>query len=116
MRSMTVSMIAVWLLLFVGSVSRADIGDAAEVESVIQELSNVRDVTVRGQPHPIVGQIVTATVTLKEPEPKMGFTLRLKKHCAERGLQPFKVPVKVAIVDGDQFGSRFKRMRGNSET
>jgi acyl-CoA synthetase (AMP-forming)/AMP-acid ligase II len=86
----------------------------AEVESVIQELDNVRDVTVRGQRHAIIGQIVTARVTLERPEPVRDFTLRLKKFCAGR-LEPFKIPVKVEIADETQFGARFKRMRGSSE-
>jgi acyl-CoA synthetase (AMP-forming)/AMP-acid ligase II len=83
----------------------------AEVESVIQELDNVRDVTVRGEKSAITGQIVTARVTLKAPEPTGAFVVRLKKHCLAR-LQPFKVPVKVTVTDEEQHGGRFKRMRG----
>lgn len=82
----------------------------AEVESVIQELDNVRDVTVRGEKSAITGQIVTARVTLVSPEPTSAFVLRLKKYCHTK-LQPFKVPVRVTITTEEQHGGRFKRMR-----
>ena len=82
----------------------------AEVESVIQQLDNVADVTVHGQKNPITGQIVCARVTLQEHEEKKDFTRRLKAFCREL-LAPYKVPVKTTIVEDAQHSSRFKRMR-----
>ncbi|MHB8900425.1 MAG: ANL family adenylate-forming protein, partial [Thermoguttaceae bacterium] len=82
----------------------------AEVESVIQQLDNVADVTVHGEKNPITGQIVCARVTLREPEDPREFTRRLKAFCRER-LAPYKVPVKATIVDQSQHSARFKRMR-----
>jgi len=82
----------------------------AEVESVIQQLDNVADVTVHSQQNPITGQIVCARVTLQENEEKRAFVRRMKAFCRER-LAPYKVPVKAVIVEGAQHGSRFKRMR-----
>ncbi len=82
----------------------------AEVESVIQQLDNVADVTVHGQKNPITGQIVCARVTLRAPEDPRLFTRRLKAFCRDR-LAPYKVPVKTTIVDDAQHSSRFKRMR-----
>jgi acyl-CoA synthetase (AMP-forming)/AMP-acid ligase II len=82
----------------------------AEVESVIQQLDNVADVTVHGQKNPITGQIVCARVTLMEPEDPRVFNRRLKVFCRER-LAPYKVPVKTTIVENTQHSSRFKRMR-----
>jgi len=82
----------------------------AEVESVIQQLDNVADVTIHGQQNPITGQIVCARVTLQEDEEQRTFVRRMKAFCRER-LAPYKVPVKTAIVEGAQHGSRFKRMR-----
>lgn len=81
-----------------------------EVESVIQELDNVADVTVHGQKNPITGQIVCARVSLQQDEPLRSLRLRLKRFCQER-LEPFKIPVKVEIVEGLQHGARFKRLR-----
>ncbi len=82
----------------------------AEVESVIQEMDNVRDVTVRGEKNPITGEIVCARVTLREDEPTKAFARRLKRFCAER-LERYKVPVKVALTEEVQYGIRFKRQR-----
>lgn len=82
----------------------------AEVESVIQELDNVAEVSVYGEPNPITGQIVCARVTLCRPEPEKEFVRRLKRFCRQR-LAPFQVPVKTKLVDAPQHGDRFKRMR-----
>ena len=82
----------------------------AEIESVVQELDNVADVGVYGERNPITGQIVCARVTLQQDEPHRAFAARLKKFCRTR-LQPFKVPVKIQIVESPQYGTRFKRMR-----
>lgn len=82
----------------------------AEVESTIQQLSNVLDVTVRGERNLITGQVVCARVTLRAQEDPKQFTRRLKKFCASR-LESYKVPVKVEVVDRPQHGARFKRMR-----
>ena len=78
-----------------------------EVESIIQELDNVADVTVHGQKNPITGQIVCARVSLKEDESPKSLRLRLRLFCQGR-LEPFKIPVKVEIVEGLQHGARFK--------
>ncbi len=82
----------------------------AEVESVIQEMDNVRDVTVRGEKNPITGEIVCARVTPWEDEPEKVFARRLKRFCSER-LERYKVPVKVSLTGEVQYGMRFKRQR-----
>ncbi len=87
----------------------------AEVESIIQEMENVADVIVHGEKNPIIGNIVCATVTLQEPEESGDFNARLKVFCRER-LQPYKIPVKVKIVDAFQHSERFKRMRQSKVT
>ena len=82
----------------------------AEVESVIQQIDNVSEVTVYGEKNPITGNIVCANVLLHEPEDAKAAILRIKKYC--RGHMPtFKVPVKVNIVDEDMHSERFKKMR-----
>lgn len=82
----------------------------AEVESVIQELDNVAEVTVFGEKNPITGNIVCATVTLSHDEDHKLFTKRLLKFCRDR-LQNYKVPLKVAISSEQQHSSRFKKVR-----
>jgi len=82
----------------------------AEVESVIQVLDNVAAVTVHGERNPITGQIVCARVTPLRPEDPRALTARVKEACRER-LQPFKVPVKVKLVEDRQYSDRFKKTR-----
>lgn len=85
----------------------------AEVESVIQELESVADVTVFGEKNPITGNIVCAHVlpsfALEETQRKE-FIARVKQHCREH-LQNYKVPVKINLVTAQQYGERFKKIR-----
>lgn len=82
----------------------------AEVESVIQELDNIADVTVCSEKNPITGNIVCAKVSLLHEEDPKQLSSRLKAFCRER-LEPYKIPVKVKIVAEKQHGERFKKMR-----
>jgi long-chain acyl-CoA synthetase len=82
----------------------------AEVESVIQEIDNVSEVTVYGEKNPIIGSIVCATVSLKREENPKEFSGRLKKYCKGR-LQDYKIPIKIKIVHEKQYSDRFKKMR-----
>lgn len=82
----------------------------AEVESVIQELDNVAEVTVYGEKNPITGNIVCCVVTLARDEDHRSFVKRLKQFCRER-LQNYKVPVKVFISNEELHSARFKKVR-----
>lgn len=82
----------------------------AEVESVLLQLPNVRDAAVVGEANPITGQIVTARLTLFEPEELSSVKRRVRVFCAER-LANFKVPVKIVLTDQEQHSARFKKMR-----
>ncbi len=82
----------------------------AEVENVLLEMDNVRDVEVHGEPNPIAGNIVTARITLVTPEDRDAVKKRARAFCRER-LEPFKVPVRIDIAEGDQYGARFKKIR-----
>jgi acyl-coenzyme A synthetase/AMP-(fatty) acid ligase len=82
----------------------------AEVESVIQQIDNVADVTVYGEKNPITGNIVCANVRLLEPEDSKTAVLRIKIYCREH-MPTFQVPVKVNIVEDEMHGERFKKMR-----
>ena len=82
----------------------------AEVESVIQQIDNVADVTVYGEKNAITGNIVCANVRLLEPEDSKTAVLRIKKYCREQ-MPTFKVPVKVNIVEDEMHSERFKKMR-----
>lgn len=82
----------------------------AEVESVIQEMENVAEVTVFGEKNSIIGNIVCAKVRTLTEENKKDFIARLKTHCKEK-LQSYKLPVKIIIDNEQQFSDRFKKKR-----
>jgi acyl-CoA synthetase (AMP-forming)/AMP-acid ligase II len=82
----------------------------AEIENVLLEMDNVRDVAVYGEPNPLVGQMVAARINLKEPEPLDAFKRRLRAFCKDR-LPSYKVPARIELTDKEQFGARMKKMR-----
>ena len=82
----------------------------AEVESVLLELENVLDATVRGEPNSITGQCVVARVNLREPEAAVDLKARLRRHCQGR-LAAYMIPAKVEVAAAEQFGARCKRLR-----
>lgn len=84
----------------------------AEVESVIQEVDNVAEVTVYGEKNPITGSIVCARLRLKYPEDPKLAALRVKKYCRSK-LQNYQVPVKVHVINKELYSDRFKKIRKN---
>jgi long-chain acyl-CoA synthetase len=82
----------------------------AEVEEVLLQMPNVRDVAVFGKANPLTGQIVAARFNLAKPEPMGDFKRRMRQFCRDR-LPPYKVPLHVEHTDDDQFGSRMKKKR-----
>ena len=83
----------------------------AEVEAVLRQMDNVRDVAVSGEPNPILGQIVVARVQLLAPEDPVTLRARLRQFAAGR-LEAFKVPMKVTVATEDLVNRRFKKVRG----
>jgi acyl-CoA synthetase (AMP-forming)/AMP-acid ligase II len=82
----------------------------SEVESVLLEMSNVREATVWGEPNPVTGQVVVARVSLVRPEAEAALERRVYSFCRGR-LAPYKIPVHVEIADDLQHGLRFKKVR-----
>ncbi len=82
----------------------------AEVESVIQAISNVEEVSVYGEKNPITGSMVCALVKLQQPEDEQQAKLRIKQACAEN-LPRYKVPVRITFTQDEQHSERFKKMR-----
>lgn len=82
-----------------------------EVETVLLEADNIREATVYGVPHPLMGQVVQAGVSLHTPEDAIALSERLRKFCLER-LARYKVPVRFVVVSQDeQHSDRFKKIR-----
>jgi long-chain acyl-CoA synthetase len=82
----------------------------AEVESVLLEMEGVADVAVRGDPHPITGRVVAATVRLAEPESPRDFRTRMRQFCQGK-LPEFAVPARVEFTSEQLYNARFKRIR-----
>jgi acyl-CoA synthetase (AMP-forming)/AMP-acid ligase II len=84
-----------------------------EVENVLLEVSNVRDVTVRGRANPVTGAMVVAQVTPMYPEDPAALKQRVRKTCQQR-LEPYKVPMIIEVVAGGHHTDRFKKARGQT--
>ncbi len=87
----------------------------AEVENVLMQMENVRDVVVYGEPNPITGNVVVARINLFTPEDLAALKRRVRSFCRGR-LAPFKVPVRIQISDEDQYSARYKKKRSVSIT
>ena len=82
----------------------------AEVENVLQQMANVRDVIVSGEANPIAGNIVVARIDLFEPETLADFKRRMRDFCQSK-LARHQIPAKVELSKSAQFNSSFKRLR-----
>lgn len=85
----------------------------AEVEKVIAEIPGFDDVAVSGEAHLLLGNIVVATVQMREPLPAAEVKRRIGEHCRGR-LQPYMLPAKVKVVTESLVNSRFKKVRRTS--
>jgi len=86
-----------------------------EVETVLLQAENVREATVYGVKHPLMGQVAHARVSLHQPEDSEALSERLRKFCVER-MARYKVPVQFVIVSAEeQHSERFKKVRRVTE-
>jgi long-chain acyl-CoA synthetase len=82
-----------------------------EIETILLEAENIAEATVVGVPHPIMGHVVKAKISLHVPEDPFALAERLRKFCLER-MARFKVPIKFEIVpEAEQHTPRFKKSR-----
>jgi long-chain acyl-CoA synthetase len=83
----------------------------AEVEEVILELDLVKHAVVCGEPHPLMGQVVTARVVLTSASLKAkDAARRIQAHCRSR-LASYKTPMRVTIVSEELINERQKALR-----
>lgn len=83
----------------------------AEVESVILRVPGVLEAAVMGEPHPLLGRVVVASVRLAAGLADQDATRQaIRKACAE-SLSSFKRPVKIKVVDQPLHTERFKTIR-----
>jgi acyl-CoA synthetase (AMP-forming)/AMP-acid ligase II len=81
-----------------------------EVEAVLMELDLVADASVRGEAHPMVGQMVTARINLREPASEEVARRVVRKHCRAR-LAAHKRPAKVEFTRESLSTARHKKVR-----
>jgi acyl-coenzyme A synthetase/AMP-(fatty) acid ligase len=81
-----------------------------EVEQVILELDEVSAVAVSGRTHPLMGQIVTARVSLRPGVDAAKVEALVRRHCRSR-LPRHKVPVTVDVATGPLSSDRQKILR-----
>jgi acyl-CoA synthetase (AMP-forming)/AMP-acid ligase II len=81
-----------------------------EVENVLLQIDNVKDVTVRGLPNPVTGEVVAAKITPLAPEDPDALKRRVRQFCHAR-LDRYKVPAVIDVVMEDHYGARFKKSR-----
>src|SRR5437870_5586598 len=82
----------------------------AEVESVLQEMPEIAEVSVYGEKNAIVGEIVCAAVRLRKPRDARDLQRDLRQFCRQR-LQEFQIPVRIKLVESALHGQRFKKNR-----
>jgi acyl-CoA synthetase (AMP-forming)/AMP-acid ligase II len=86
-----------------------------EVENVLLQLGNVKDVTVRGRPNPVTGEVVAAEITPVVPEDPDALKRRVRQFCSTR-LERYKVPVFIDVIVEDHHSARFKKTRNRPST
>jgi acyl-CoA synthetase (AMP-forming)/AMP-acid ligase II len=84
-----------------------------EVENILLELDNVKDVTVHGQPNPVTGEVVAARITTMVPEDVEAFKQRVRLFCQAR-LERYKMPAVIDVVVEEHHGARFKKTRNRA--
>jgi acyl-CoA synthetase (AMP-forming)/AMP-acid ligase II len=82
-----------------------------EVENVLLQIDNVKDVTVRGVPNAVTGELVAAKITPLVPEEPDVLKRRVRQFCHAR-LERYKVPAVIDVVVEEHHGARFKKTRG----
>lgn len=81
-----------------------------EVETVILEMPEVRDVVVYGERHILTGKIVCADIIAADNVDAPALRQKIKQHCAAK-LQPFMVPVRINFPKEGIYTTRLKRRR-----
>ncbi len=82
----------------------------AEVESILMQMDNVRDVSVHAEPNVITGQMVVAVVQLDEPEDPLALSRRMRVFCRDR-LARYKMPARVVVAQDGLVSPRYKKLR-----
>jgi acyl-CoA synthetase (AMP-forming)/AMP-acid ligase II len=81
-----------------------------QVEQVLLGAENIHDVKVSGEPNPLLGHTVCATVVLQKPEDPASVRHRLRLYCRDR-LPREAIPVRIEIATDPLWNTRYKKAR-----
>lgn len=82
----------------------------AEVESIIMEIDNIKEVVIYGVDNPIMGKVVAARLELVNEESLFELKKRIRLFCKNR-LETFKIPAIIEITNGKMVNKRYKKVR-----
>jgi acyl-CoA synthetase (AMP-forming)/AMP-acid ligase II len=82
----------------------------AEIESVILEVDNIKDVAIYGEQHNILGNIIVAKIVLNTPEQLDSVKKRIRKACIAK-LNQYKIPAKIILTNETLHSVRQKKIR-----
>jgi acyl-CoA synthetase (AMP-forming)/AMP-acid ligase II len=82
----------------------------AEVEDCIKSVENIADVSVFGEKHNMLGNIIVARVLLLNDESLSSVKVRIRQEC-QKHLASYKIPTKVIIVENGLYSVRQKKIR-----
>jgi long-chain acyl-CoA synthetase len=83
----------------------------AEIETILLEDHNIKEATVFGVKHPLMGYVVHAHVALFYEESVEILAIRMRKYCNSK-LAKYKIPVKfIVVLSENQHNERFKKIR-----
>lgn len=80
------------------------------VEDLIRQAPNIKNVLVRGELNPLIGQMIVAEVELFEPEKPLELSNRLRNFC-RNVLENHQIPSKFVIVEKLELTSSGKMKR-----
>lgn len=82
----------------------------AEVEEVLMLMPEIKDVIVKGETNPLLGNIVTAIVNIRDQWEPNELRKKIREFCMGK-LEDFQIPVKVNIQTNELFSERYKKIR-----
>lgn len=82
----------------------------AEIEDIIISMPEVRDVVVKGEKNPILGNMVTARVNIDNCDDLIQLKRKITAFCSGKIKKQF-IPARIEIVNEDLFNPRFKKVR-----
>jgi acyl-CoA synthetase (AMP-forming)/AMP-acid ligase II len=82
----------------------------AEVENVILEIQNIKEVVIYGEKHSMLGNIIVAKIVLNFPESLDSVKKRIRKACLGK-LNQYKTPTKIILTNETLHNVRQKKIR-----